>query len=36
MQGHGMRILMMVSWYSAKDEPVSGGIFHYEQAMDLK
>ena len=27
---------MMVSWYSAKDEPINGGIFHYEQAMDLK
>ncbi len=27
---------MMVSWYSAKNEPISGGIFHYEQAMDLK
>lgn len=36
MKGHGMRILMMVSWYSAKNEPISGGIFHYEQAMDLK
>ena len=31
-----MRILMMVSWYSPKNEPINGGIFHYEQAMDLK
>lgn len=31
-----MRILMMVSWYSPKGEPINGGIFHYEQAMDLK
>lgn len=27
---------MMVSWYSPKGEPINGGIFHYEQAMDLK
>ena len=31
-----MRILMMVSWYSPEGEPINGGIFHYEQAMDLK
>lgn len=31
-----MRVLMMVSWYSPKGEPINGGIFHYEQAMDLK
>lgn len=31
-----MQVLMMVSWYSPKGEPINGGIFHYEQAMDLK
>ena len=31
-----MNVLMMVSWYSPKGEPINGGIFHYEQAIDLK
>lgn len=32
-----MKVLMVASWYSAKDAPVmTAGVFHYEQSMALK
>ena len=32
-----MKVLYIVTWYSAHDaERMTAGVFHYEQAMDLK
>lgn len=32
-----MKVLMVASWFSAKDAPVlTAGVFHYEQSMALK
>ena len=32
-----MKVLYIVTWYTPKDaEKMSAGVFHYEQAMDLK